>query len=457
MTEDFSYRDPKLSIWQASADEVQRKRSSQKGVAAEGIQLSPDQARKENPFMAPAHLVAHTFKDVGKPLEAIFHDVKAGILDLKAKFDPLDDCARAAAQFLKAEVDGNDEDSAIYAGQLRMGVCNVAGWAECLTTYLGYKALLQNPMYRPNENPVFDLKDAKKLAIIGDWGTGLQQAKLVLEQVGAIKPDILLHLGDVYFAGTESETQNNFLSICRSVLGNIPIYSLCGNHDMYSSGRGYYSLLDQIGQKASYFCLQNDDWMFLAMDTGFHDNNPFTVSTNMTQLVTQDGWSEADWHLNQIKNVGDRKIVLLSHHQLFSPFGSVGSVDEVNYAYNPNLYEIFAPVLPRVEWWFWGHEHTLGIFDPYMGLKRGRCVGASAVPVFQDQQSYEAAEDLKTLNDETPMPNWNPNGVLGVSAGAYNNCFALMTLTNASAEVKYYQVPQGGGLEPFDVDDKTQP
>ncbi len=229
--------------------------------------------------MAPVHVVAHAFKDVGEPIESVFHALKAGVLDINTKFDPLDDCAKAAALFLKAEVEGNEKDSAIYAGQLRMGVCDAVGWAECLTEYLGYKALLQHPIYRPNENPVFDLKDAKKLAIIGDWGTGLQQAKLVLEQAAAMKPDILLHLGDVYFAGTQSETQNNFLSICRSVLGDIPIYSLCGNHDMYSSGKGYYSLLDQIGQKASYFCLQNDDWLFLAMDTGFQDNNPFTVST----------------------------------------------------------------------------------------------------------------------------------------------------------------------------------
>ena len=78
------------------------------------------------------------------------------------------------------------------------------------------------------------------------------------------------------------------------------------------------------------------------------------------------------------------------------------------------------------------------------------------MPVFQDQQSYTAATGLKTLNAATSMPTWNPKGVLGVSAGAYNNCFAMMTLTGASAEVKYYEVPQGGGLNEFDVDDKTQ-
>src|ERR1700678_1929130 len=181
MTEDFSYRDPKLSIWQAAAADVQRRRSSQQGVAAQPLQSQPLLAHTENPFIAPAHLVGQTLGKAGKPLEELFRDVKTGILKLKAKFDPLDDCATAAARFLKAEVDGDDKNSAIYAGQLQMGVCNVVGWAECVSTYLGYKILLQHPMYRPNKSPVIDLKGASKLAIIGDWGTGLGQAKSVLE------------------------------------------------------------------------------------------------------------------------------------------------------------------------------------------------------------------------------------------------------------------------------------
>jgi 3',5'-cyclic AMP phosphodiesterase CpdA len=253
----------------------------------------------------------------------------------------------------------------------------------CLTTYLAYKVLLQKPLYRPNQNVVVDIEPNMKVAIIGDWGTGDDVAANLLEQAAAVKPDILLHLGDIYYAGTENEARTNFRDLCRSVLGNVPLYSLCGNHDMYSGGGGYYWLLDQIGQKSGYFCLRNNDWIFLAMDTGFHDKNPFNVSTNMTELVDQDGWSEAAWHLNQIAEAGSRKVVLFSHHQLFSPFASVGSVDETPYAYNPNIYNIFAPVLPKVEWWFWGHEHTLGVYPSYMGLKRGRCIGASAVRFFR--------------------------------------------------------------------------
>jgi Calcineurin-like phosphoesterase len=453
MSDDYSYRDARLSLWQAAAGEIHRnlKQPTAK-MTTESLTAKPPSLVTEKELMRPVQIVAHTIEDAGKPFEFLVHEVKKGILDLKAKFNPLEDCAKAAAQFLWAEIEGNEQASQFYQGELRKSVCDGVGWAECLTTYLGYKALLEDPVYRPNQNVVRDLGAKSRIAIIGDWGVGDNVATNVLEQVAALKPDILLHLGDVYYAGTQSEAEANFLVICRSVLGNIPIYTLCGNHDMYSGGKGYYWLLDQIGQKSSYFCLQNDDWIFLAMDTGFHDNNPFTVSTNMTTLVSQDGWSEASWHLNQISNAGNRKLVLLSHHQLFSPFASVGSVDPTAYAYNPNLFKIFAPILPKVEWWFWGHEHTLGIYPPYMGLERGRCIGASAVPVFQDQQQYETAQDLKTL-DGAAMPTWDPNGVLSASRNMYNNCFAMMTLNGASAAVEYYEVPLLQEARKFNVTD----
>jgi hypothetical protein len=172
----------------------------------------------------------------------------------------------------------------------------------------------------------------------------------------------------------------------------------------------------------------------------------------MTQLVSDSGWSEADWHLNKIKQAGDRKVVLLSHHQLFSPFASVGSVNGVAYAYNPNLYQVFSSILPKVEWWFWGHEHTLALYPPYMGLKRGRCVGASAVPVFQDQQSYATASSLKTF-ENLPMPTWAADAVLGLSNNMYNNCFAIMTLTGTAATVEYYEVPLLQSARKYEVVD----
>lgn len=112
----------------------------------------------------------------------------------------------------------------------------------------------------------------------------------------------------------------------------------------------------------------------------------------MTSLVSAGSWSEADWHVEKIRQAGGRRTVLLSHHQLFSAFSSVGTVNEQAYAYNPNLYGSFQNVLPDVVLWFCGHEHTLALYEPYMGLQRARCVGTSAVPASTNQQKYEPAK-----------------------------------------------------------------
>jgi hypothetical protein len=135
---------------------------------------------------------------------------------------------------------------------------------------------------------------------------------------------------------------------------------------MYSGGNGYYWLLSQINQQASYFALRNNSWELLAMDTGHNDHNPITVVSNMTSLNAK----EVDWLLDKIKTAGPRKTILLSHHPLFSAFGAVGQRGGQGYGYNPNLYTNFQDVLGQVGWWFWGHEHTLAVYEPYMGLQR---------------------------------------------------------------------------------------
>jgi hypothetical protein len=138
------------------------------------------------------------------------------------------------------------------------------------------------------------------------------------------------------------------------------------------------------------------------------------------------------------------KSVLLSHHQLFSPFTSVGDFDyHKRCAYNPNLYSVFKGELSKVEWWFWGHEHTLAIYDGYMGLNRGRCVGCSAIPVFKNQQSYSTDTSLETF---TPgqYSAWNHHAQLGNNGTDYNHAFAILELSGSNATATYYEIALGG-------------
>lgn len=450
----YTYSNRYLSLWQSAAAKVQRGTPATQNrralIATPVATRAADTANVH--LMAPVDLLGEQLAagqtDAVKKMFAPPSVAKP--LDLAASAEAvlpvIEDCVKVAAEFLWAEITGNSQQSATLAGELKDSECDI-GWGECLTSYLLFKASAAAPAYRPNMNPVFELDANTRIGIIGDWGTGDDVAINVLQQVASFKPDVLLHLGDVYYSGTQDEEQNNFLNICRSVLGSsVRLFSLCGNHDMYSGGNAYYGMVDQIGQQASYFCLQNANWRFLAMDTGHNDNDPFTVGTNMTSLVTMDGWAEENWHLDKINTAGSRNIVLLSHHQLFSPFASVGQADGgLNYAYNKNLRASFQAVMSKVVLWFWGHEHTQAAFDPYMGLQRGRCVGASAIPVFTNQQSYKYASGLQTYGG-IPLPTWNAASQLATNGNVYNNGFAIMTLNGASATVNYYQVPI---LKPF--------
>lgn len=426
--DEYTYRDPHLSMWQSAASFV--------------VSNTPDallhradvrRQRLATALMAPVHAVhrvAQGVKQSGRKFSAVLPDFSA--------LDTVGDCAKLVAQLLWAELIGDDDTVKRLEEELRYSVCNLLGWAECVAQYALYKASFQSNPYRKNVDFVGSISDPTTIAILGDWGTGDAIALNLLNQVKSFGPEFLIHLGDIYYSGTDFETTHNFLQICRTVLGpKFPLYSLCGNHDMYSGGAPYYRLVDILGQKASYFSLRNDYWQIVATDTGNNDQNPLTVSTNMTTLNN----SEIPWALDKIKDAGGRRTVVLSHHQLFSPFASVGSVDGVPYCFNPNLYSIFKDVIPNIDVWFWGHEHTLAVYDPYMGLSRGRCVGCSAIPVFTDQQSYAADKSLKTIGGN--LPSWVQTAQLRNNGTDYNHAFAILTLQKSGGSVDYYEVPFG--------------
>jgi len=421
----YTYADPFLSLWQSAAKEV---RTSQESTSL-GNALEIGQGRD---LMWPAQRVYEEATDSTAAAAEIF----------ESEGEPegvVTDCASLAAKFLWAEVSGNKVASQLYADELNKAVCDAGGWSTCLTTYLKFKASAGNWPYRENVDSDLPLP-GQTIGIIGDWGTGEHAAANVLEELKKLSPSIVIHLGDIYYSGTMDEVRDNFLSLCRSILGeDVPVLSLCGNHDMYSGGAGYYWLIDQLGQPASYFCLRNDKWQILAMDTGHSDGNPFTVSTNMTQVAV----TEVVWLKQKIADGKGRKTILLSHHQLFSAFGSVGRINDREYAYNRNLYEGLKDIFGKVEWWFWGHEHNLALYDPYMGLKRGRCLGCSAVPVFVNQQSYELKTDLATL-DPGNFPSWRVDAQLGNNGTDYSHAFALLRLSEKDPKAEYYEVPVGG-------------
>ncbi len=205
----------------------------------------------------------------------------------------------------------------------------------------------------------FKLSNTAGVALFGDWGTGKPAAERVANQIDARKPDTIVHLGDIYYAGEEEEAEDRFLKKLPRSASITRKFALNGNHEMYSGGHGYFEkVLPALGQPASYFCLMNDHWRLIGLDSAFDDKK--YKGKQMT------------WLRAQLVDDG-RKNVLMTHHQGFSVF-EAGDVDG----------EIFTKVKPlvdagKIHAWFWGHEHKHVIYGKHQNVL-ARCIGHGAIP-----------------------------------------------------------------------------
>ena len=328
-------------------------------------------------------------------------------------------------------------------------------WIECITEFVEHYTLTRHSAvpyikYRSPTDcilPPGTLAPRSRIAVISDWGTGDRRAQALLEDVARQKPDILIHLGDIYYACTALEANAFYVNVTRAFPAKAPrLFTLCGNHDMYSGAAPYYALLKRIGQPASFFCLRNQNWQILAGDTGYNDFNPFKRAEDATWIRDRDEgdtYSELDWHRDKLVNAGSRRTILLTHHPLFTRNSSIAGR-----AVNPYLQEQFGGFLPEVALWLWGHEHNLVAYEPFLGLGKGRCVGASAVPVAASENITVPSPDLAgqdvpelvKVNGLVPQLRPQADGDL------YQLGYALIDLDGPDGKASYRQFDPSTGI-----------
>lgn len=236
------------------------------------------------------------------------------------------------------------------------------GWATVAWAKL--KNPKPHPLIRPPQSSPRPLPSHGRIGLLGDWGTGLYGAPKIAETIRKDRDPfaMLMHLGDVYYAGAANEIRERFLSLWPMRPEAIH-RALNGNHEMYSGGKFYFeSILPTFHQDASYFFHQNADWTLVGLDVAHTDH------------AIDD--EQVRWLEGVLEKAGDRKVVLFSHHQLFSSY----EVQGVKLWENRR----FASVLKskRVFAWYWGHEHRCSIYeerDTASGLW-GRCVGHGGMP-----------------------------------------------------------------------------
>jgi hypothetical protein len=252
-----------------------------------------------------------------------------------------------------------------------------------------------------------------RISMAGDWGTGTAEAQAVAEHMKAFQPHFTIHLGDVYPVGDARSVQENCLGIrnpknnydpVRWPMGSVGAFALNGNHEMFANGSGYFDVLlpamgmmgaggQASGQPASFFCLQNDDWQIIGLDTGYNSGGVPILSgipwVNSIPGICGDCRLEkcvVDWIANVVEpGRGGRGLILLSHHQNYSGFEDW---------YRKPAKQLWEAGVRRPVLWFWGHEHRLAGYD-LCGtgeLKSyGRCIGHGGMPVERERPTHEPA------------------------------------------------------------------
>jgi len=214
-----------------------------------------------------------------------------------------------------------------------------------------------------------------KVSLVGDWGSGTENAYRVIDHVRKVqKPNMTIHLGDIYYSGQVDEVKEYFLGEDDWYRAERS-FALNANHEMYSGGSGYFDyVLPALGQQASYFGLENDHWRVVAVDSGYYAKIfPFLELLLQTKLHDEN----VKW-LRDVVFADDadrRPVILLSHHQWFSSFDRGYS----------RLGHQLEPFLKDVALWFWGHEHRFSGYAAYApsgdNKVRARCIGHGGMPV----------------------------------------------------------------------------
>lgn len=310
---------------------------------------------------------------------------------------------------------------------------------------IGVAGAVLERMARGNHpfNPLpaeYEIGDDARIVIVGDWGTGLPRAQEVAkfmaqeisEALAEGREAHVVHLGDVYYSGLEVEVRHHVLAprmwpvTVEQASAGVTSWSLNGNHDMYGGGFGYFETLlgderfskqrSPDGKATSFFRLRSPSWELVALDTSW---DPDVLSQGFIGVL-EDPQAE---FVERVAGESERKLMLLSHHQLVSVYDREDL--------GPTLPKKLAPVLEgeRVTAWLWGHEHRCMGFETTNNVKFPRCIGHGGVPVLM---THKPAEPI-------PSPGaWEERGYSEYRGEHWGRMgFAILDLAGERISIRY--------------------
>ncbi len=284
--------------------------------------------------------------------------------------------------------------------------------------------------YPPGMPQVIRLPPNAKIALLADWGGDNPAARHIAAVVKRQNPTLAIHLGDIYYGGVRSECET-FLQLwplqTNSQHPEIGIppgtsFALNGNHEMYSGGGSYFSIvLKAFGQPQPFFCLENDHWRLIGLDTAYADGRLNPDDPN-DPIKTQ--WK---WLIEALKDSGPKKNILLTHHQPVSAHTAEFHDSE---GLRKDAEELLATEgigKDAIFGWFFGHEHRCAIYKDTETCFNARLIGNGCIP--HEVQTEKAADP-----GCTPIEYVNRRQDKCNSGAAVSMC-VMLTFSDPTAEI----------------------
>jgi hypothetical protein len=229
----------------------------------------------------------------------------------------------------------------------------------------------------PNDQEVALPDQDLTMAVAGDWGTGLYSSNQIARWMAGHKPDITLHIGDVYYSGTEEEVKKKFIG--RWPTGKIGSFALNSNHEMYCGGKGLFNVTLKDPEFAlqkgkTFFSLYNKTWQIIALDTAYESHEAELYQNGVL------GQPQLDWFTAQLQKAkaANRKVVLFTHHNPISVGGGSQDTGMMN-----QIFGAANKAGNMCDYWFFGHEHAVAVYDPMhwqFRMVQPRVIGHGGIP-----------------------------------------------------------------------------
>ena len=298
-----------------------------------------------------------------------------------------------------------------------------AEWIKFIIGWLEYSPSSGKIATLPKGGAVVSMPDDVTIAVVGDWGTGVdyptQTAGHVASAIKGWTPDFSVHLGDVYYDGVEQE--QNFLDPWEEAAGSTGSFTLNSNHDMYDGANGYLHTTLNDGRffakqdGKTYFALHNSSWVIVGLDTA--------GPASWEELYLHGNVDDDQLAFLADQARTDKRLIVLTHHQ-----GINESTAEPNDPLHTKIVDCVEQNRPGSEpwFWYWGHIHAGYVHTDQAAPYRGRCAGHGAIP-------WGNARGL----GDNPAIEWYEQTPSQIGHHRVTNGFALLTLSGDTLKEQF--------------------